>query len=57
MINIFCNGALNVLEESSFIMLIFVFAGKVQCKATPLDNVFTIRAKALFLVKLQCQTF
>lgn len=30
-----------------------VFADKVQCKATPLDNVFTIRAKALFLVKLQ----
>lgn len=57
MINIFCNGALNVLEESSFIILIFVFLGKVQGKATPLDNVFTIRAKALFLVKLQCWTF
>ena len=29
-----------------------VFAGRVQCKATPLDNVFTMGSKALFLVKL-----
>lgn len=38
-------------------MLIFsVFAGKAQCQATPSDNVFTVSAKALFLVKLQCKT-
>lgn len=33
-----------------------VFAGKVQYKATPLDNIFTISAKAHFLVKLQRRT-
>lgn len=33
-----------------------VFAGKTRCKTTPLDNVFTIRAKAFILVKLQGRT-